>query len=204
MLVAVLLTLLISPLPISAAGPLHADVLIGAGHQGRPQSCKRFPKRACNLGTAGERTYTPMVADEAARVLRAAGVTVVRVPADFDGSYDVSEAIFIHFDGDVIVCGSGASIGFHRSQDRTAARAWRALYSRYWNYRFQPDNFTTNLSNYYGFRQVAASDAALVLELGELTCPQQRAWLEPRMKWEGRLIAHFISTRIHKGNVPLP
>ena len=34
-----------------------------------------FPKRACNLGAAGERAATPLVADEATRVLRAAGVT---------------------------------------------------------------------------------------------------------------------------------
>ena len=204
MFAALLFALAVSPATAQTSTPLRADVLIGAGHEGRPQSCKRFPKRACNLGTAGERSYTPMVADEATRVLRAAGVSVARVPADFTGSYVVAAAVFVHFDGNTVRCGSGASVGFHRPQDRDAARAWRTLYSGYWSYRFQPDNFTTNLSNYYGFRQVRASDSALVLELGELTCPQQRTWLEKRIKWEGRLIAHFLSARIHKGNVPAP
>lgn len=184
--------------------PITADVLIGAGHEGRPASCARFPKRACNLGTAGERERTPLVADEAARVLRAAGVNVIRVPADFDGRYDVRSAVFIHYDGNAKPCSSGASIGYHHSSDQPAAAAWKALYSKYFRFGFQPDNFTKNLRNYYGFRQVSASDSALVLELGELTCPAQRAWLEPRVTWEGRLIAHFISLRIGKGNVPDP
>ena len=60
------------------------------------------------------------------------------------------------------------------------------------------DNFTTNLSNYYGFRQVHASGGALVIELGEVTCPAERRWLASRLKWEGDLIAHFMSTLIRK------
>ncbi len=197
------LTLVLSMLP-TGPPPLQADVLIGAGHEGRPQSCTRFPKHKCNLGTAGERTYTPQVADEAARVLRRAGLSVIRVPADFSGSYRTTLAIFIHFDGDIPQCHSGASIGFHDEKDEEAARAWRKLYLSYWPFRFQADNFTTNLSNYYGFRQVRASDSALVLELGELTCPVQRAWLVPRLRWEGKLIAHFASLRVGRGNVPAP
>ena len=199
-----LLLAALAPVPSASPAPITADVLISAGHEGRPQSCPRFPKHKCNLGTAGERERTPLVADEAAAVLRAAGVSVVRLPADFDGTYNVKAAVFVHYDGDVPACHSGASIGYHRPKDEPAADAWRALYTKYFNFRFQPDNFTTNLSNYYGFRQVDASDSALVLELGELTCPAQRAWLEPRVKWSGRLIAHFISTRIGKGNVPDP
>lgn len=193
---------LASPPPPAAA--LTADVLIGAGHEGRPASCARFPKRACNLGTPGERERTALVADEATRVLRQAGLTVARVPADFEGRYDVQSAIFIHYDGNSAPCSSGASIGYHRASDAAAAAAWKALYGKYIPFGFQPDNFTKNLSNYYGFRQVSARDGAFVLELGELTCPAQRAWLEPRVAWAGRLIAHFVSERTAKGNVPDP
>jgi hypothetical protein len=60
------------------------------------------------------------------------------------------------------------------------------------------DNFTTNLSGYYGFRQVHASEGALVIELGEVTCPAERAWLASRLKWEGDLIARFMSALIRK------
>jgi hypothetical protein len=65
-------------------------------------------------------------------------------------------------------------------------------------FRFMPDNFTGNLRYYYGFRQVHAQDAALVLELGELTCPAQRAWLSPRLQQEGDLIAQFVDRLIRE------
>lgn len=168
------------------------DVLISAGHEGRPQSCARFPKHHCNLGTPGERAWTPVVADEAARVLRAQGYSVAREPADFDGTYDVKAAVFIHFDGTATPCTSGASIGYHTASSQPAAQLWRSEYGKVFPFRFQPDNFTKNLSDYYGFRQVQASDGALVLELGELTCGSQKAWLEPRLQWEGRFIASFV------------
>ena len=180
------------------------DVLVSAGHEGRPASCARFPQHVCNLGAAGERSWTPIVADAVAKVLRQHGVSVARLPADFDGAYGVSAAVFIHFDGSARPCSSGASIGYHRTRDAMAADAWRSLYARYFPFRFQSDNFTTSLRNYYAFRQVDASDGALVLELGEITCPAQRAWLAPRLQWEGALIAHFLSALIGKGGVPDP
>ena len=180
------------------------DVLISAGHEGRPASCPHFPQRKCNLGASGERPWTPVVADAAARILREHGLRVARLPADFDGSYRVKAAVFIHFDGSAPACQSGASIGYHRSSDATAAGAWRRLYSRYFPFGFRPDDFTTGLRDYYAFRQVHAQDGSLVLELGEITCPQQRAWLAPRLKWEGELIAYFLSRLIDEGNVPNP
>lgn len=183
---------------ISTPAPVRADVLLSAGHQGRPASCARFPTRKCNLGAAGERERTPVVVAEAAKILRAHGVRVLVEPADFAGTFAVADAIFIHFDGSVPPCASGASIGFHRKEDEDAAKAWRARYSQSWKFRFQPDNFTKGLRDYYAFRQVDASDAALVLELGELTCPAQRAWLEPRIKWTGALLAHFLLERLKR------
>lgn len=186
-------------LPLLLAAVLHYDVLISAGHEGRPESCARFPKRHCNLGTPGERAWTPVVADEAARKLRELGYSVAREPADFEGAYDVQAAIFIHFDGTQRPCTSGASIGYHTQTSKPAADLWRSMYGSVFPFRFQSDNFTDNLRDYYGFRQVHAQDAGLVLELGELTCPQQRAWLAPRLKWEGDYIAEFVERLIRLG-----
>jgi hypothetical protein len=186
------------------AAVIRANVLISAGHEGRPASCARFPHRRCLLGAPGERQWTPIVADEATRVLRAHGVTVLREPADFAGTYRVNAAIFIHFDGAVPPCSSAASIGYHLDAFAPAARLWRSTYDRYWPFGFRPDNFTGNLRNYYGFRQVTAKDAALVLELGEISCPAQRAWLAPRLRFDGDLIAAFVSRLIDKGMVPQP
>lgn len=175
------------------AAALHYDVLISAGHEGRPQSCAHFPKRHCNLGTPGERAWNPIVADQATRKLRDMGYSVAREPADFEGAYEVEAAIFIHFDGTAEPCTSGASIGYHTEASRRAADLWREMYAPVFPFRFQPDNFTDNLRDYYGFRQVHAQDGALVLELGELTCPAQRAWIEPRLRWEGDFIADFVN-----------
>jgi hypothetical protein len=186
------------------AGVVRADVLISAGHEGRPASCSRFAHRRCLLGAPGERAWTPIVADEATRMLRAHGVTVLREPADFDGRYGVDAAIFIHFDGASPPCSSAASVGYHVAAFASAAQLWRTMYGRYWPYGFRPDDFTANLRDYYGFRQVTAKNAALVLELGEITCPAQRNWLSSRLHFDGDLVAAYVSWLIGKGMVPLP
>lgn len=186
-----------SPSPPPAA-VRQFDVLVSAGHEGRPASCPRFPKRHCNLGAAGERQWTPIVADETARSLRASGLSVAREPADFDGFFEVKAAVFIHFDGSDHPCSTGASIGYHDSGSSAAAKLWRDMYSRYFPFTFMPDNFTDNLRDYYGFRQVHATAGALVIELGEISCPAQRQWLAVRLKPAADLIADFIRQLIAK------
>jgi hypothetical protein len=183
-----------------------ADVLIQAGHEGRPD-CEREPASLCrNTGAAGEIEWTPIVADEATRILRAAGVTVIRRPAFLSGQYDVKDAIFVHFDGNEKPCTTGASIGFPElARSPEAAAEWKSLYKTFFPFRFEPDNFTSNLSGYYGFKHVrSVSDAALVIEGGEMTCPAQYSWMKSHLKFEGALIAHFDSKRLGKGDVPLP
>lgn len=196
---------MIVPLVLAATLAWNAvDVVISAGHEGRPASCAAFPGRKCNLGAAGEREWTPVVADEATRALRLSGVTVARLPADFHGTYLAKAAVFVHFDGSTRPCSSGASIGYHRTADRRAADMWRKLYGRSFPYGFEPDNFTDGLRDYYGFKAVRASDGALVLEFGELTCPRQRAWLASHLKWQGDLLAYFLSRLIGKGQLRPP
>lgn len=183
---------------------IHADVLISAGHEGRPASCARFPQHTCNLGAAGEREWTPIVADEATRILRAHGVKVVRLPADFAGTYDVKEAVFIHFDGASPPCTSRASIGYPPgAANAEAAARWKALYSKYWPFGFMPDNFTNGLREYYAYKQVHASDGSLTIELGELTCSRQHTWLTSHLRWEGELLAYFLGGRVTSLNAPL-
>lgn len=183
----------------AAAEPLHYDVLISAGHEGRPASCAHY-KHKCNLGAPGERQWTPVVADAAAEVLRGRGFTVAREPADFPGTYEVKAAIFIHFDGTEHACTSGASIGYHTGASKAAADLWRKEYSAAFPFQFMPDNFTRNLRDYYGFRQVHAQDGSLVIELGEVSCPAQRAWLASRLQWEGEFIADFLTGLLRNGN----
>ncbi|MFN2450426.1 MAG: hypothetical protein ABR508_11675 [Candidatus Baltobacteraceae bacterium] len=173
------------------AAVLQYGVLISAGHEGRPQSCAHFHHK-CNLGAAGEVEWNTIVADAATRELRAHGVSVAREPADFAGTYDVDEAVFIHFDGADPPCTSKASTGYHTEDSQPLARSWRQAYAALFPFGFMPDNFTDNLRDYYGFRQVRARDGAIVIELGEITCPQQHAWLAPRLQLLGITIANVL------------
>jgi hypothetical protein len=192
--------------PGTAARDLHADVLVQAGHEGRPD-CDREPARLCNnTGTAGEIGWAPVVANEATRVLRAHGISVLRVPAAMPDTYHVTVAVFVHFDGSAQACASAASVGYPlRARSREAAEAWKALYGRFWPYGFEHDNFTKTEAGYYGFSHVKdVADSAVLIEGGEMTCPRQRAWLAPRLAWEGRLVAYYVARRLGRDDVPLP
>jgi N-acetylmuramoyl-L-alanine amidase len=130
---------------------MNADVFIQAGHEGRTTGATG----ACGpLGC--EIDWTPIVANEATRILREEGISVVRENAFLTGRYDVKVAIFIHFDGNDNPCRSGASVGYNDPTDKPAADEWKTLYSKYWPYRWMNDNFTSNLRNYSGsrFREV--------------------------------------------------
>lgn len=60
------------------------------------------------------------------------------------------------------------------------------------------------LLRYYGFKPTTASRGMLLVELGEISCLEQAQWLKPQLKFLGALIAHFLSQRIGKGNIPAP
>ena len=176
----------------------EGDVLVQAGHEGRPASCAPLHVKACNLGAAGggvtERAWTPVVADEATRKLREAGLTVLRRPADWAGHDSVRAAVFLHFDG-AAPCASGASVGFPGTTSRAFVDGWETGYRALFPFRFVGENFTENEHRYYGFRQVDAPEKLLV-EFGEITCPAQRAWLEPRLRELGDRLAAFLIARL--------
>ncbi len=203
----VALTFLIgAALSSPAIAAQRADVLIQAGHEGRPD-CEREPATLCNnTGAAaapGEIVWTPIVASEAARILRAAGVSVIRAPAYLPGVTSVRLALFLHFDGAESPCSTGASVGYP-PDSQAAADAWKAMYKPVFPFAFQPDNFTDHLAHYYGFHHVDASDGKFLIEFGEMSCPAQHAWLEKRLKYLGALVAHYVSVQLREGNVPAP
>lgn len=177
-----------------------ADVLVQAGHEGRPQSCAEFHVKSCNLGAAAagirEPQWTTIVADETARALRSNGVTVLRRPADWAGGDTVREAVFLHFDG-ASPCASGASIGFPETTSRGFVDAWESAYRAWFPFRFVGENFTENEHRYYGFHKVDAPEKMLI-EFGELTCPAQRAWMQPRLREMGERLAAFLIARLQR------
>jgi len=176
------------------AAAATVDVVVQAGHEGRPGSCAPLHVAACNIGAAAggdhEIAWTPVVADAATATLRAAGLTVARRPADY-AAHDVARiAVFLHFDG-APPCASGASAGFPPAQGRAFAARWEHAYTAWFPYRFVGENITTNESRYYGFRKVDAP-RKLLIEFGELSCPRQAAWLRPRLHELGVFLGRFL------------
>ncbi|HEY5349806.1 MAG TPA: hypothetical protein VIJ64_08735, partial [Candidatus Lustribacter sp.] len=94
------------------AGAEVVDVVVQAGHEGRPASCAPNHVRACNIGASSaagrEIRWTAIVADAATTTLRAAGLRVARRPADYPEHDTARVAIFIHFDGSDLPCASGS------------------------------------------------------------------------------------------------
>jgi N-acetylmuramoyl-L-alanine amidase len=179
--------------------PLKADVYIQAGHEGR-----LFGKTGSISPYGREIDWTRIVADEATRILRQAGVSVIRASADQRRKSVIRLALSIHFDGSKRACSTGASIGLNNSSDRRAARVWKRLYRSVFPFKWMPDNFSRNLKYYYNYRYTVASDAELVLELGEISCPEQARWMKPRLKQLGALVAYFAAQRVGASEVKRP
>jgi hypothetical protein len=178
----------------------RVDVVVQAGHQGRPESCVALHVKACNLGTGlgtqRERDWTPVVADAAAEALRGDGFTVKRRPADYAGHDIARAAVFLHFDGSAPACRSGASVGFPATTNAAFVRAWEDRYRTIYPYRYAGENITKNEAEYYAFRKVDAPGKTMLIEFGEMTCPEQERWLGPRLHELGIVVARFISAEL--------
>jgi len=178
----------------------QVDVVVQAGHQGRPQSCAALHVKACNLGTSFgtqlERNWTAIVADATADALRHAGLSVKRRPADYAGRDRARAAVFLHFDGSAPACRSGASVGFPAATDAAFARAWETVYRPLFPFRFAGENITRNEAQYYGFHKVDAPGKTLLIEFGEMTCAPQERWMAPRLHELGADLARFIGTEL--------
>jgi hypothetical protein len=172
---------------------INTTVLIQEGHVGRT---KGFIGSTYN--GLKEVTWNRIVGKEVERLLELKGIDVERVGAKIPITNTVI-AVAIHFDGSDNHCATGASIGHDGSYgSREMAKNWKKQYDAFFPFKWHRDNFTKNLSQYYGFSQVNATKGFLVLELGELTCKKQTDWLEPRLKQVAGQIANFIIKELKK------
>ncbi|MCF6207301.1 MAG: N-acetylmuramoyl-L-alanine amidase [Sulfurovum sp.] len=163
-----------------------------AGHEGR--TCGNTGA-VCR--TDKEVEWNILVANEAARQLKAWGIDVKRVPAD-TGLERAKIAVAVHFDAAKRICHSGASVGYpDNNASFTFAQRWKSLYKPYFPFGWHTDNFTDNLKNYYAYREIR-TEKFLVLELGEITCKKQAEWLRPRRKKIAQLIAYTIAIELGK------
>ncbi len=143
----------------AAARAESGDVLIQAGHEGRPAHCLQLGFDATRCGRTGaafaragqaaerEIEWTPIVADEATAVLRRHGLHVIRRPADYRTAERDSAraALFLHFDGAATPCTSGASVGYPSTTSAAFVDAWKTSYRALGApIPFMRDNFTEN------------------------------------------------------------
>jgi hypothetical protein len=182
------------------AGAEVVDVVVQAGHEGRPASCAPNHVRACNIGASSsagrEIAWTPIVADALTATLRAAGLRVARRPADYPQHDTARVAIFIHFDGSAPACASGTSVGFPATTSHAFVAAWERSYRSLFPFHVVGENISSNEEHYYGFHKVDAPQKMLI-EYGEITCPAQAAWLAPRLHQLGVFTAHFVIGELH-------
>ena len=168
------------------------SVIVQAGHEERTSG---------NTGATGsnykETEWNTIVANEVAKKLTEWNIDVKRIPAKVPKFSRAKIAVSIHFDSAKKPCRSGASIGYPNKNSYDFARRWETLYRSHFPFGWHKDNFTQNLKNYYAYKQIDA-EQFLVLELGEITCDKQTAWLQPRLKKIAHLIAYAIATELGK------
>ena len=166
-----------------------ATVIVQAGHEGRMHG---------NTGAVtkyeSEVEWNIIVADEVARLLKSWEIDVKRIPAKVS-LMRAKIAVSIHFDAAKRFCDTGASIGYPNQHSYAFAQAWKRAYKSYFPFRWHKDNFTHNLKYYYAYPWIRA-DKFLLLELGEITCAQQRKWLKPKLKDIASLIAYTIAKEL--------
>jgi hypothetical protein len=185
---------------VAPAGAATVDVVVQAGHEGRPESCAPNHVHACNIGASSsygrEIAWTPIVADALTARLRAAGLRVARRPADYPQHDTARVAIFIHFDGAEPACASGTSVGFPATTPRAFVADWERTYRNVFPFKNVGENISTNEEHYYGFHKVDAP-VKMLIEYGEITCPAQAAWLAPRLRELGTVTAQFVIGHLH-------
>lgn len=180
---------------------MDADFLIQAGHEGRTSGAT-----GATGPIANERDWTPIISDEAARILRAAGYSVIREKADGLTAKQVKIAVAVHFDGASTPCASGTSFGYNDPTDKPAVDVLRSAYQIHvptWIKRM-PDNFTAGLRGYYGFKYWSTTISEFVWEVCEISCREQAAWAQPRLKWFGAILAHSLEKAAGGNKIPHP
>lgn len=187
---------------------MDADFLIQAGHQGGRRNSGSGS--VASTGTTGEQALTPVVANKAADLLRAAGYSVIREDAFYDKKYSVKVAVALHFDGSGTPCSSGASIGYPAGvpagSNKPTADLWRDAYGLFFPFKWMPDNFTAALRGYYGYAYTSTDIAEFLIEFGELTCPEQREWLLARVAddYLAKMVAHVLEKAVGGSKIPHP
>lgn len=143
------------------------------------------PRTSGSTGAPGEQQFAIDTAALLAPMLRSMGHTVRVIDADEPRSrYAGNVFVSIHYDSSGSSSASGASVGYQNSHGQRFAQAWKSAYADAgWTRGFRPDNYTANLSQYYGVREAIAAGNlfAIITESGFQTNAQDRAMMTPEL-----------------------
>lgn len=179
-----------------------ADVFIQAGHKGRTSGATGAVNSRVGLSELHD---LGTITERATEVLREHGISVIHEDASLEGTYEVKLAVFCHFDGSTNPLEKRASVGYDDPSDAPAAQAWKEFYAHHlWTHGFHPDNFTSGLRGYYGFKHTKTTDAEFVIEFGTITNDEVAKWIKPRLRFLGEFLAWWISIRLGGVVVPKP
>lgn len=150
-------------------------LVVQMGHAGRTSG---------NTGAPGEQAFAQVVGAACVRLLDGKGGWSVRpVVADPPTAQYRGDAFFaVHADGSTNPNVRGASVGYQTTQGDALAQAWRQAYiARGFTGPWNPDNYTTNLAQYYGVRAAVAQGnrRACIIECGTITNAADRGLMNP-------------------------
>jgi len=127
-------------------------------------------------GAPGEREHIQQLAPFVEQALKEAGYSVRIVPASFEAT-SCDAFLALHCDGGADPKASGFSVGYPKGESIELALQIAAAYHARCPLPFRGFNITTNMSRYYGYRLVKSPGKAL-LELGFITNPKEKEWLQ--------------------------
>ena len=150
-------------------------VLVQCGHE-----APREPGFGGATGTPGEVELVKAIQRRLVAKLRRHGsFRAIPVPGDIPDGIRVDAALFLHADGAASSAARGFSFGYPPgSAGKRLADEIRKEFLRIPGHPPErSDNYTSDMSGYYGYRRVNAKFETLV-EHGFLTNPTERAWLK--------------------------
>lgn len=150
-------------------------VLVQKGHV-----APREPGFESGTGTAGEQELVTKIGVELNRLLTADGrFDSIMAPGDIPDGIKVDAAVFLHADGSASSSASGFSFGYpsFAVNEKLADMIAEEFFKLPGHPPHHKDNYTSNLSGYYGYRRVDTPGPEVLVEHGFLTNPSERKWL---------------------------
>lgn len=169
-------------------------ILIQAGHN-RPLE----PGFESGTGTAGEAVFVADIQSRLGRLLAAdPRLQVTLCPGNIPDGWTGDVFVSLHADGATSTKASGYSFGYPPTStgSKLLADILSAEYARIPGApKRRADNYTADMSGYYGWRRTIAP-AQVLVEHGFLTNPAERAWLtahgnEIARAWQAGILRFF-------------